>query len=525
MATAAAKEPVGMARADLKRLLRLASKDPIHAAFALGGDGKPIVILDKRKQPRALEKSIKDQAPEAKNSRWGTVSIDPNEPKLARFMVNKAASGMARKLVIALKGTGCNKVQILLEDGTPVESCEGEPEEDQDQEDQQSEAAAQGGEDAADDSDADSDPDAAPPSGSDPAPTDGQPDAATLTGTLTALVKRMMDVIANDPSKKAALAELATDAQASLKRGDLAQAAAGIDVLQQAIDGASGTTSAGQDQDPIAGQDSIGGQDPADSPATASADTADTDDTMPQDPASSGGADPQSQAGPSLSPDFAPPTSGQDAAGLMASLTAVVKRLMPIVAADPSQRDALKGIVAQAQASLKSGDLQIASGHVDSLQAMLAGGGGPGAAVGQTAGAPAAATNGAAPQVTKASLAWVATRKKIEADLAKLKSTVMAACQGVDIESALEAGFREKVEPVLGQLDESLAQKLQEVNGANDAAQREKLVREAKGIIQRYQAFVASSSTIAHLDANPFVPLTISKTLTATLSTLDRAVH
>src|SRR5262245_38681542 len=117
MATAATKEPIGMQRKEIKRMLKLARKKPVHAAFALGSDGKPIVVLDKRKQPRALEKSIKDQAPDAKNHHWGSVSINPDEPKLARFVVNKPASGMARRLVIALKGTGCNKVQIVLEDG------------------------------------------------------------------------------------------------------------------------------------------------------------------------------------------------------------------------------------------------------------------------------------------------------------------------------------------------------------------------------------------------------------------------
>jgi hypothetical protein len=162
---------------------------------------------------------------------------------------------------------------------------------------------------------------------------------------------------------------------------------------------------------------------------------------------------------------------------------------------------------------------------VDSLQAMLEDGARPGAATGQPSDAQVPPANDAAPQVAKARLAWVATRKKIEGDLAKLKSAVVAACQGIDIEAALEAGFREKVEPVLGQLDESLTQKLDEVNGATDAAQREKLVGEAKGIIQRYQAFVSSSPIISQLDTNPFLSLAISQTLTATLSTLNKAVR
>jgi hypothetical protein len=65
MAKSVSGESPGMDRGDLKRLLRMARKEPVHAAFAIGGDGKPIIMLDKRKPPRALEKGIKDQAPAA----------------------------------------------------------------------------------------------------------------------------------------------------------------------------------------------------------------------------------------------------------------------------------------------------------------------------------------------------------------------------------------------------------------------------------------------------------------------------
>src|ERR1700692_1741324 len=105
MAKSVASEPVGMDRGDLKRLLRVARKEAVQAAFAIGGDGKPIIMLDKRKQPRALEKGIKDQAPDSKSHRFGSVEVDPDEPKLARFVINRAAFGVARKLVVALKST------------------------------------------------------------------------------------------------------------------------------------------------------------------------------------------------------------------------------------------------------------------------------------------------------------------------------------------------------------------------------------------------------------------------------------
>ena len=531
MANAAANEPVGMGKADLKRMLRLARKQPIHAAFALGGDGKAIVVLDKRKQPRALERGIKEEAPDAKNHRWGSVSIDPDEPKIARFMVNKASSGMARKLVIALKGTGFPKVHIVLEDGTPIDMAEGEPEEDQD--DGQEAADGDEPEDMADDADhpeapQDASPDAAPqpaassdPSpGAAPQPAADQPDAATLTQTLTGLVKQMMAVVAQDPSQKAGLAELATAAQASLKRGDLAQAAAGIEILRQAI------AAAGPGSAPAApasaDQSAPNGQDPADIPITAT-----------QADGAANGADPQPEAGPSFNPaddtsGSDAPASGPDPAALTATLTALVKQLMPMVAADPSQRDALKGIVSQAQACLQIGDLQTASTHVDSLRAMLDGGGAQGGAVpasdpqSDTGGAP---RNGAAATFVKSRMVWLAARKKVDGDINKLHGEFMAAFKDHAKADDIGAAFQKRVGGVMDKLDERLAHKLDEMAKNTDAAQHAKLVQEAKQLVDNYQSYLASEPLIATLDNNPFTPLAIQKTMTATLAALGNALH
>src|SRR5206468_328593 len=49
---------------------------------------------------------------------------------IARIMINKPAPGMARKLVIALKGTGVKQIELMLEDGTTLDSATGEDEED-----------------------------------------------------------------------------------------------------------------------------------------------------------------------------------------------------------------------------------------------------------------------------------------------------------------------------------------------------------------------------------------------------------
>jgi hypothetical protein len=249
------------------------------------------------------------------------------------------------------------------------------------------------------------------------------------------------------------------------------------------------------------------------------------------DPAASPGTPPPGIAAaspPSPPPGPQTPPPGADAGALTGRITGLVRQLIPLTAKDPVRLDAFKQTAAAAQAALKSGDLAGAAKAADALQAML---GVPPAAPASSAGNgtrpddTAAAAPAAAQNVAKSRLAWLATRQKIETDLGKLKSAVMATCQGIDIESALEAGFRERVEPVLEQLDESLAHKLEELNGAADAAQRAKLVAEAKGIIKRYEAFAAGSQIIAKLDDNPFFPLAISKTLAATLGTLAGAIR
>jgi hypothetical protein len=125
----------------------------------------------------------------------------------------------------------------------------------------------------------------------------------------------------------------------------------------------------------------------------------------------------------------------------------------------------------------------------------------------------------------KSRLVWIATRQKVEGDLAKLKAGIKAACEGQDIEAALEDSFRSNVEPLLDRLDDSLAHKLDEVNKATDPANRDQLLAEAKKILQRYQSVVAAEPIIAQLDANPFVPLAIGKTLTATLSALSASLR
>ena len=142
----------------------------------------------------------------------------------------------------------------------------------------------------------------------------------------------------------------------------------------------------------------------------------------------------------------------------------------------------------------------------------------------RSAAAAASAAGGGAMYV-KSRMAWVATRAKVESDIAKLHGALTSTYQGHGAAEHLEKAFQARVEVMLNALDHSLAEKLDEVSQAADAGQRAQLVQEARQIMQRYESYLASEPLIAKLDANPFVPVAIEKTLTATLAALSKAVR
>ena len=244
-------ESPGSDRAELKKLLKTAGDKPVSMAFAMSKDGTAIIKLDKLKPPRTLEKLLKDEDG-SKNHQFGTVVIDPDAPKTAKFIINKEVGGFARKLVVALKGTGFSKVKLVTEDGQSLEDAAGEEEEAEDEAEGATPAGgpAQAAAAPAPGPASSAPPPAAPPPAdqpsaaepsaaeSDPANAAG-PDAADLTKNLTGLVKQMMALLAADPSRKAELTELATAAQVSLKGGDLEAAETGIDKLRAALAGGS----------------------------------------------------------------------------------------------------------------------------------------------------------------------------------------------------------------------------------------------------------------------------------------------
>lgn len=266
-------------------------------------------------------------------------------------------------------------------------------------------------------------------------------------------------------------------------------------------------------------------------PAAAQADPQ-TGGAPPQQPALAADASPTAPdpaTTPASSPDAAPqapaqapvgPAAGPDLSALTGRLTDLVRSIAGLVAGAPAQAAPLKALATDAQAALKAarqtGDAASAAAGIDALERALA------AAAAQAGAGATPAVNVAA--LAKASKAWLATRQKVESDIAKLRTSFADAFKEHEHADALTAGFEARVETVMTGLDEELAHRLAEVTSTTDPAAHAKMVVDAKKIIQRYEAFLSSDPTIAEIDANPLVPLAIQKTLTATLEILNRAV-
>lgn len=355
-ASPAEAEPVGMDKADLKRMLKFAKQAPVRIAFALGADGKAIVVMDRRKQPRALEKELKEAAPDSKGHRFGTAAVDPNDAKLVRLSVNRASNGMGRKLVMAFKGTGFSRVEVSTEEGGPPERAESEePEEEEDDGKAIGDASGakagrpvQGGRPGDGKADgarrtppgpAAAQPgEARGPAGRDAAGVD-KADTGQLVAKLTPKVREMLEVVGKDPARKAPLAKLAKDAQTSLRgamltlaRDDLDRAATDVDAFCKAVDEAAKAT-----------------------PAPASA------------KGGNGNAGPDARAPQDQPNGHKQPPATQVAA----ALTKLAQKAVSAMRGDPAQAAPIKGYLTKAQASLKLGDLAATLGHMDGLGRLL----------------------------------------------------------------------------------------------------------------------------------------------------------
>ena len=243
----AAEVQTGMDKQDMKRLLMKSKSEPVNCAFGQGKDPTMgLLLLDKVKGPKGVEKELIKQTPDAKNTRYGTAFVDvETDPKQVLFYINKPVSSMAKKLVKTLKGTGFTKVKIVLEDGTDVEAASDEEELPRAPPGQPQAAPSQAGapppappEVPPAPPPAAAQPDATPPAAppapaSDAAPPAAPADLGALARMLADLIKRLAQA---EASLQGQLKGLAIQAQARLKASDAQGASAAIEALREALD-------------------------------------------------------------------------------------------------------------------------------------------------------------------------------------------------------------------------------------------------------------------------------------------------
>lgn len=223
---------------------------------------------------------------------------------------------------------------------------------------------------------------------------------------------------------------------------------------------------------------------------------------------------------PAAPPPPAPPPPPPDDSALTARLRALVQQAAKVIAADPARHDALMALAQQVRAALGGHDLPGATAHADALEAALQ------AARAASQAQPAAAEHSGPVALAKSRLAWLAVRRKLESDLEALAEKIIEYDGGDEPRFAdLDVHVTTRIASVLAGLDESLADALDHAYNAADPEQQMASVAKAQHIIQSYEGFIAKDKLLGALDTNPFLPLATMKAVTATLTTLAKALH
>ena len=130
------------------------------------------------------------------------------------------------------------------------------------------------------------------------------------------------------------------------------------------------------------------------------------------------------------------------------------------------------------------------------------------------------------PELVQAPQAWDGARELLATNIGALKQAVRAqlAGQGDDFIDEID-GQLEKLDRILGRLDQRLTTSLTSAAATRDAAERSSALRESKGLLAEYIKYVGSEPLIDHIDKNPFgVKTELKATLSKSLTQLARAL-
>jgi hypothetical protein len=236
MAQAAkAKAPASdsiMSPGEMKPLLALSKREPLHCAIGITADGEGVILLNKKMKSKKVLALLKSTAAKEKiqlqpsTLRFGKAEVDTDyDSGMVRFFVNKEAPGNMRvKLLEIVKKVPYQKVEINVDTSFEEES-EYDEVEGQEAQQSSSDQPMQTGTQAP----------PPPPPGAPPIQAKAPPDPNALKATLAQLMAAIPKVANGNATVQDALVRLATVADGSLKGTDLEKAAADIDALRRAI--------------------------------------------------------------------------------------------------------------------------------------------------------------------------------------------------------------------------------------------------------------------------------------------------
>lgn len=233
------------------------------------------------------------------------------------------------------------------------------------------------------------------------------------------------------------------------------------------------------------------------------------------------GAQATADAGAAAAPAEAPAAAAPEPDGgpaFNARLAALLPKIKAAATAGhPAAGDA-KLKASEAGTAARGRDFVAAQALLDELEQLLAAPAGTAAAAAPAAAAQPPRQLAPAVVYTQSRLAWGATRKKVQAELQKLEQAIVAEYQGIEVPE-LSKGVR-KLDTVLELFDESLQDALDDALNAADPAAKAQHHDRARDIIARYRGYLDSDPLVQELDGNPFVPVAVRATLSASLQTL-----
>lgn len=122
--------------------------------------------------------------------------------------------------------------------------------------------------------------------------------------------------------------------------------------------------------------------------------------------------------------------------------------------------------------------------------------------------------------LTWAKLEWQAARARADAELKQFEAAVLTAFEGNPQLDAVQAALRGRLGAVRATINGPLEAALEAALGANDANRREQLQDEAARAAARTLTAIAGDPDMTALAEQLGTPVTVQKTLTATLQTL-----